>query len=149
MKNQLFENHAPFTSIVLKINKTLIDNAEYLDIIMPMYNLIKYSKNSSKTTGGLQNYHRDEPNSGADKNINYSFKDSKSFDYKTRTTGELEENNTEKEVEIVVPLKHLSNFWRTLDIPLINCEINLVLTWFEKCNNKQNNKRCRSCSSCS
>ena len=67
----------------------------------------------------------DEPNSGAIKNINYSIKDSKSFDYKTSITGKLEGHNTEK----VVPLKHLSNFWRTLDMSLINCEINLILTW--------------------
>ena len=101
---------------------------------MPMYNLLEYSKNYSKTTGSFWNYYRDEPNSGvggADNNINYSIKDSKSFDYKTSITGKLEGNNTEKEVEIVVPLKHLSNFWRTLNVPLINCEINLILTWTE------------------
>ena len=65
--------------------------------------------------------------------INYSIKYSKSFDYKTIITGRLEGSNTEKEVEIVVPLKHLRNIWRTLDIPLINCEINLILTWSENC----------------
>ena len=72
--------------IILKINSTLIDNAEYLDIVMPMYNLIEYSKNYSKTTGSLWNYYRDEPNSGAEGNTNYSVKDSKSFDYKTKQT---------------------------------------------------------------
>ena len=56
-----------------------------------------------------------------------STKDSKSFDYKTSITGKLEGNNTEKEVEIVVSLKHLSNFWRTLHMPLINCEIYLKM----------------------
>ena len=66
-------------------------------------------------------------------NINYSIKNSKSFDYKASITGKLEGNNTEKEAEIVVSLKHLSNFWRTLDIPLINSEINLILTWSENC----------------
>ena len=82
------------------------------------------------------NYYRDEPNSGlggADNNINYSIKDSKSFDYKTSITGKLEGNSTEKELEIVVSLKHLSNFWRTLYMSLINCEINLILTWSENC----------------
>ena len=76
-------------------------------------------------------YHRDEPNSGVDgtnNHINFSIKDLKFFDYKTSITGKLEGSNTEKEAEIVVPLKHLSNFWRTLDMPLINCEINLILT---------------------
>ena len=62
----------------------------------------------------------DKPKEGADNNTNYSIKDSRSFDYKTIIAGKLEVNNTENEVEIVVPLKHLSNFWRTLNIPLIN-----------------------------
>ena len=101
---------------------------------MPMYNLIECSKNYRKTTGSLWNYYRDEPNSGLDgdnNNINYSIKDSKSFDYKTSITGKLEvENNVEKDdVKIVVPLKYLSNFWRTLDTSLINCEVSLTLIW--------------------
>ena len=125
---------APFVSCISKINNTLIDNAEDLDIVMPMYNLIEYSKNYSKTTGSFWNYYRDEPNcglGGADNNMNYS--DSKSFYYKTSITGKVEGNNTEKEVEIVVPLKHVSNFWRALGMPLINSEINLILTWSENC----------------
>ena len=98
--------------------------------------MIEYSKTFSKTTGSFWNYHRDESNSGlggADNNVNYSVKDSKSFDYKASVTGKLEGNNTEKKVEIVVLLKHLSNFWRTLDMPLSNCEINLILTWSKNC----------------
>ena len=79
-KKLAFKNNAPFISCILKINSTLIDNAEYLDIVMPMYNLIEYSKNYSKTTGSLWNYYRNEPNSGAAGNINYSLKDSKLFD---------------------------------------------------------------------
>ena len=84
----------------------------------------------------MWNNYRDEPNSGVggeSNNVNYSIKDSKSFDYKTSITGKSEGVNTTKDVEIVVPLKYLSNFWRTLDMPLINCEINLFLTWSEKC----------------
>ena len=98
---------------------------------MPMYNLLVYSKSYSKTTGGFWNYYRDEPNSCANNSINYSIKDSKSFDCKASITGKLEGNNTKEEAEIVVPLKYLSNFWRLLDIPLINSEINLFLTWSE------------------
>ena len=63
---------------------------------MPMYNLLEYSKNYRKTTGSSFNYYRDEPNSGAVGNINYSIKDSKSFDYKTSITGKLEGNKVEK-----------------------------------------------------
>ena len=114
-------------------NQKIIDNAEYLDIVMPMYNLLEYSKNYSKTAGSFWNYYRDEPNNGANNSTNYSIKDSKSFDYKTSITEKLEGNNTEKEVEIVVLLNHLSNFWRTPDMLLINCEINLILTWTEIC----------------
>ena len=98
-----------------------------------MYNLFEYSKNYSKTTGRFWNYYRDEPKSDANSNITCSIKDSKSFNYKTIITGKLEENDTEKEAEIIVPLKYLNNFWRTLDIPLINCEVNLILTWTENC----------------
>ena len=132
-KKLAFKNNAPIVSCTSKINNTLIDNAEDLDVIMPMYNLLEYSKKYSKTTGSFWNYYRDEPNSGANNNINYSIKDSKSFDYKTSITGKLEGNNTEKESEIVVPLKNFSNFWRTLDMLLITCEINLILALSEIC----------------
>ena len=101
---------------------------------MPMRSLIEYSKNYSKTMGSFWNFYTDEPNNGltgAENSINYSIKDSKPFDYKASITGKLEGNNKKKEVEIVVSLKNLSNFWRALDIPLINCEINLILTWSE------------------
>ena len=117
-----------------KINNALIYNAEDSGIVIPMYNLLEYSKNYGKTTGSLWNYYRDEPNSGIgsrNNNINYSIKDSKSFDYKTSITGKLKGIDRTKDVEINVPLKYLSNFWRTLDMPLINCEINLILTWTE------------------
>ena len=123
VKKLPFKNSAPFVSSVSKINNTLLDNVEDVDVVMPMYNSFEYSKNYSKTTSSFWNYYRDEPNSGANNSINYSIKDSKSFDYKTNITGKLEGNNTEKEVEIVVPFKQLSNFWRTLDMPLISCEI--------------------------
>ena len=99
-----------------------------------MYNLIEYSKNYSKISGSLWIYFRDEPNSGTVGNINYSIRSSKSFDYKITITGKLEDGNREKEdVEIVVPLKYLSNFWRALDMPLINCEVSLTLTWSANC----------------
>ena len=76
-KRLAFKNNAPFISCISKINNTLIDNEEDLDIVMPVYNLPECSKNYRKTTGSLWNYHRDEPNSGlggADNNINYSIK---------------------------------------------------------------------------
>ena len=130
-KKLAFKNNAPFTNGILKINNTLIDNAEDLDIVMPLYNLLEYSKNYRKTTGSLWNYYRDEPNSGAVGNVAHSIKDSKSFNYKTSITGKLEGSNGEK--DDVVPLKYLSNFWRTLEKPLINCEVSLALTWSDNC----------------
>ena len=67
-------------------------------------------------------------------NIIYSIKDSESYDHKTSITGKLEGNNVEKDdVEIVAPLKYLSNFWKIVDIPLINCEVSLTLTWSKNC----------------
>ena len=84
-----------------------------------MYNLIEYSKNYSNTSESLWNCYRDEPNGVAQGNVNHYIKGSKSFDYKTSITGKLENNNAEK-AKIAVPLKYLSNFCITLDIPLIN-----------------------------
>ena len=91
-KGVIFKNCAPFTKCISRINNTEIDNAKDIDIVMPMYNLIEYSDNYSKTFGSLTN------------------------------------GNT-KYVEMIGPFKYLSNFWRTLEMPLINCEVNLELTW--------------------
>ena len=100
-----------------------------------MYNLLEYSKNYKKTTGSLWNYYRDEPNSGTDNNIIHSILNSESFDYKANfmENGVTHNNLTKNDVKIIVPLKYLSNFWRSLNIPLINCEVELILTWFKNC----------------
>ena len=82
------------------------------------------------------NYYRDETNSGTDaNNITHSILNSKSFDYKANfiEDGITQNNLTKNNVKTVVPLKHLSNFWRSLTIPLINCEIKFILTWFKNC----------------
>ena len=104
-KKLTIKSNARFTSCISKINNTLIDNAEDLDIAMLMYNLIEYSKNyKKKTTESLWSYYNDEPNSGVVGNINYSIKDSKSFNYKTSTAGKLEGRNEENDdLEIFVP----------------------------------------------
>ena len=107
-KKVVFKNNAPFVSGISKIQNALTDNAEDLGSVMTMYNLIEYSKNYLKTTGSLWNYYRDEPNSGlggADNNINYLIKDSKSFNYKTSITGKWKGKDIEKGVEVVVSLK--------------------------------------------
>ena len=120
-----------------KINGLKIDNAEDLDVVMPMYNLLEYSKNYRKTTGSLWNYYRDEPSNPLSSN-------SESFKYKTSITGNnynvgvgeagYDANKVGKnKTEVVIPLKHLSNFWRSLNIPLINREVELILTWSKNC----------------
>ena len=137
-KELTLKNNAPFILCISKINGELGENAEDLDIIMPIYNLLEYSKNYGKTSGSLFNYYRDEPKEhtiGADNNaINISIRNSKSFDYKTKITGSLDAGEDEKEdVTIIIPLKYLGNVWRSLYIPLINCEITLILSWYNEC----------------
>ena len=101
---------------------------------MPMYNLIEYSNNYAKTLGGLWQYCLDIP--AADNNnaiVDFTENNlTDSFNFKVKITGQTGNGGT-KNVEIMVPLKYLSNFWRTLEMPLINCEINLVLTWSANC----------------
>ena len=80
--------------------------------------------------------YRDEPNSGAYANkITHSILNSESFDYKANfmENGVTHNNLTKNDVKIVVPLKYLSNFWRSLNIPLINCEVELIVSWFKNC----------------
>ena len=134
-----FKNNTPFTSCISKINSVLIENSEDLDIVMPMYNLLQYSKNYSETSGSLWNYYRDEPNNPPANNYHADpITNSGSFKYKSSIIGktpnnENENNNVIENVGIVVPLKHLSNFWRTLDMPLTNCEVSLTLTCSKNC----------------
>ena len=80
----------------------------------------------------MWNYYRDEPNSGIDNGINYSIMGSKSFDYKANFIEDnvTHNNLTKNDIKVVVPLKYLSNFCRSLDIPLINCGTELILNWF-------------------
>ena len=120
----------------MKINNTQIDNAKDIDIVMPMYNLIEYSDNYAKTTGSLWQYCKDIPAQNANANdVITEFTEGNltdSFNFKLKITGRTGNGGT-KDVEIMVPLKYLSNFWRTLEIPLINCEVYLILTWSSAC----------------
>ena len=123
---------------------------------MPMYNLLEYSKNYSKTSASLWNYYSDEltdetnDNNSPNKNVINSY----SFKYKTSITGSSynvprritdddgnlannpnydQNKRSTKEVQIAVPLKLLGNFWKSLNIPLINSEVSLALSWSEAC----------------
>ena len=124
-KGVTFKNCAPFTKCISRINNTDIDNAQDIDIVMPMYNLIEYSDNSSTTSGSLWQYYKDDPND--------NLANSKSFKYKVKIMGKTPQDGNTKDVEILVPLKYLSNFWRTLEMSLINCEVELILTWSKNC----------------
>ena len=125
-KNLAFKNNAPFVNCISKINGIKFDNAEDLDVVMSMYTLLEYSKNYRKITGSLWNYYRDEQNNPLPSNY-------ESFKYKTSIIGKTPENNDSlTNVKLAIPLKYLSNFWRSLNVPLINCEVELILTWSKK-----------------
>ena len=116
-KQAIFKNCTLFTGC---INNTQVDNAKDLDVVMSMYNLIGYSDNYSKISGSLCQFCRDEPND--------NITDSESFKFKSKF---LDNTNNASIVnaKIAMPLKYLSNFWKTLEMSSINCEINLILTW--------------------
>ena len=112
-KSVAFENNAPFINSILKINGVEIDNAEDLDVVMPMCNLLEYSKNYRRTAGRLWSYYRDEPSAGE--------------------AGYYANKVIKNETEVVIPWKHFSNFWKGLNVQLIKCEIELILTWSKNC----------------
>ena len=92
---------------------------------MPVYNLIECSDNYSRASGKLWQYYKDEPND--------NLANSESFKSKVKITGRTPACGNRKDAEIIAPLKYLNNFWRTLEMLLINCEINLILTWSKDC----------------
>ena len=110
-KKVIIKNCAPFTNCISEINNTQIDNAKDIDIVMPMYNLIEYSDNYAKTTGSLWQYCKDIPARNNDNEINEFtlVNTTDSFKFKAKITGQTEDGGT-KDVEIMVPLKYLSNF---------------------------------------
>ena len=137
----ILKNNAPFVSCITKINNELIEDAEDLDIVMPMYNLLEYSKNYRKTIGSLYNYYRDElTNDGNDNLASKNVVSSNVFKYKNKIIGntynvaagaagyDANKNGTQT-IELAIPLKYLGNFWRTLNLPLISCEVSLELKW--------------------
>ena len=124
----------PFIICISEINNTQVDNAKDIDIVMPMYNLIEYSNNYSKTSGSLWQYCKGIPAVNNNNEI-VDFTDNKltdSFNFKVKMTGQTGDDGT-KNVEIMVPIKYLCNFWGTIEMPLINCEVNLILTWSANC----------------
>ena len=141
----ILKNNAPFISCITKINNELIEDVEDLDIVMPMYNLLEYSKNYRKTIGSLYNYYRDELTNDSDDNFaNRNVVNSNAFKYKNKIIGntynvdaaaagyDVNKEGTQA-IELAIPLKYLSNFRRALNIPLISYEVSLELKWNKNC----------------
>ena len=142
----ILKNNAPFVSCMTKINNEFMEDADDLDVVIPMYNLLEYSKNYRKTIGSLYDYYRDELDDDAnlDDNANNNVVSSNAFQYKNKVTGNTyniaagaaghDANKVGKQdVELAIPLKYLANFWRALNIPLISCEVSLELKWNKNC----------------
>ena len=127
--NVAFKNCAPFTKCITHINDEHLETSENLDIIMPMYNLLEYSDSYQDFSGSIYQFKRDEP---PENNDDVSVDNSSSFKYKSSLLGNMVINNNNgalNGVKIVVPLKYLSKFFRSLEMPLINCKIHLELNW--------------------
>ena len=153
----ILKNDPPFVSCIARINNELIEDADDLNIVMPMYNLLEHSKNYRKTVGSLYNYYRDELNDDANLNnfANNNVVSSNSFQYKNKIIGNTynvdstivpaaggarvtnpnydANNSGKKNVELAIPLKYLGNFWRALNIPSISCEVSLEFKWNKNC----------------
>ena len=129
-----FKHCAPFTKCITKIDETTIDDAEDLDLVMPMYNLIEYSANYSETTRILWFYSIDEAI-----NFNNNIANTNNFKYFKYKAKFLENtvadgaNGILRNTTNAVPLNYLSNFWRSLEMPLINCKVELKLKWTKYC----------------
>ena len=125
---------APFTKCNLETNDEHVDTAQNLDITMPMYNLLEYSDNYQDSSATLYQYKRDEPPEANAIN-DLTTDTSSSFKYKVSLLGNpvVANNIARMNVKVVVPLKYLSNFFRSLEMPLINCKIKLNLTWKKEC----------------
>ena len=128
------KNYARFAKCNLEINDEHVDTAENLDIAMPMCNLIEYSDNYQDSSATLYHYKRDEL-PAADAVADLAANNSNSFKYKISLLGDPVLNGAiaKRNVTVVVPLNYLSNFFRSLEMPLINCKIKLNLTWKKEC----------------
>ena len=123
-----FKNCAPFRTCDVTSNDEHVEKAEDLDIVMPMYNLLEYSDNYQDSTGSLYQFKRDEPpDDNADVANNTS-----SLVYKSKLISGTDDKNVNN-VKLVVPLKYVSSFFRSLEMPLVNCKIDLELTWHKDC----------------
>ena len=134
-KQVIFKNCVPFTECISEVNNTHVDHAKYIDKVTVTYNLVEYSENYSKTSGSLWKYCKSITavnNNGDIVDFNGA-NATDSFKFKAKMTGQSGDNGRIQNAEIMAPLKCLCNFWRTLEMLLINCEVNLILTWSKDC----------------
>ena len=136
--NVAFKNCAPFTRCVTHINDEHVETAENLDIIVPMYNLIEYSDNYADSSGIVYQFKRDEsPMNDAGNPNNVALYNSTSFKYKACLLGKATDadgnDRSLKNTKVVFPQKYLSNCFRSLEMPLINCKTHLELNWNNNC----------------
>ena len=126
----VFKNCARFEKCRTEINETFVDETDLINITMTIYNLIEYSDDYSDTSGSLWQFKRDEITNNADvANDN----NAPSFKYKASLIGNTGDHGTKNGVKIAVPLKFLSNFYKSLEMPLVNCKVELSLKWYERC----------------
>ena len=121
-KKVILKNCVPFTDCITKINNTQVDDAPDINIVMPMYNLIEYSDPYLKVSRSLWQYNRDEPALNANSEVidfPANNNNSASLKFKQKITGQ-KRNSVAKYVKIMVSLKYLSDFSRTLQMPQTN-----------------------------
>ena len=152
----ILKNNAPFISCIIRINGELVKDANDLDVVMPMYNLLEYSKNYRKTIGSIYNYYRNELDDDADLNNhpNNNVVSSSAFQYKSKLLGNtynvdstfvpaaggaraanpnyVANRTSTKTISLVVPLKYLCNFSRAFYIPLISCKVSYCVITSDK-----------------
>ena len=125
---------APFSTCKTETNDVFVNEANHIYIAMPVYNLIEFSDNYWEASGSLWQFKRDEVLAD---NADLSIDNFQSSKYKATVVGNTKDvdggKSFIKDAKTVVPLKYLNNFWRSLEMPLINCKVHLELNWIEDC----------------
>ena len=119
-----FENCAPFKDCRTEINDAFVDYTDFINIAISIYSLIEDSDNYSDSSGSFWGFKRDEVSNNAGVTNDDS---APSFKYKASLIADTKANGTKNGVKIAIPLTYLSNFWRSLEMPLINCKVELSL----------------------
>ena len=125
----VFKNFSPFRKCRAEVNEIFINEAEHINIAMHMYNLFEYSDNYSDMWGSLWQFKRDEIEGDVDLTVDGNHIPNNSSPFKYKSIPSTNRNGVKK----IIPLKYLSNFWRSLEMPFINCKVELLLLWNPNC----------------